>query len=116
MLHLRPSSKNDFARQIPSISNTHLLSRHSGLSILQDLCNGRTGLAALQPSVEVREVRLKVEPVSEKEHNGIPRHERRIRIAELAADEEFLVLQDAVEDAGDATNLIDVALNSFSGW
>jgi hypothetical protein len=70
------------------------------------------GLDALQLGVKEGEVRLKVEPVSEKEHNGIPRHERHISIAELAANEEFLVLQGAVEDARDATDLIDAAVNS----
>jgi hypothetical protein len=102
----------DLARQIPLTPNTLLLGLHSRIPVLQDLCNGRTGLDALQPGVEEGEVRLEVEPVSEKEHNGIPRHERRIGIAELAADEEFLVLQGAVEDAGDATDLIDVAVDS----
>ena len=92
--------------------NTLLLGLHSRIPVLQDLCNGRTGLDALQPGVEEGEVRLEVEPVSEKEHNGIPRHERRIGIAELAADEEFLVLQGAVEDA---TDLIDVAVDSAGG-
>jgi len=95
--------------------NTLLLGLHSRIPVLQDLCNGRTGLDALQPGVEEGEVRLEVEPVSEKEHNGIPRHERRIGIAELAADEEFLVLQGAVEDAGDATDLIDGAVDSAGG-
>lgn len=112
VLHLRPSSRMDLFRQIPSSPNTLLLGFHSRLPVLQDLCNGRTGLHALQPGVEDGEVRLEVEPVSEKERNGIPRHERRIGIAEFATDEEFSVLQGAVEDAGDATDLIDVAVDN----
>jgi hypothetical protein len=93
-------------------SKALLLGLHSRIPVLQDLCNGRTGLDTLQPGVEEGEVRLEVEPVSKKEQNGIPRHKDRIGIAELAVDEEFLVLQDAVEDAGDATDLVEVAVDS----
>ncbi|KFY97396.1 hypothetical protein V500_02093 [Pseudogymnoascus sp. VKM F-4518 (FW-2643)] len=58
------------------------------------------------------EVGLEVNLVSEKGQNEIPGHERRIGMAELAADEGLIVLQDAVKDARDAADLIDVALNS----
>jgi len=102
----------DPARQILLAPNTLLLGFQSRSPVLQDLGNGWTGLDTLQPGVEGGEVCLKVDPVSEKEHNGIPRHERRICIAKFATDEEFLVLQGAVEDAGNATNLIDVAVDS----
>lgn len=103
----------DLSRQIPLTPNALLLGLYSRLLVPQDLCSGRTGLDALQPGVEEGEVRLEVEPVSKKEHrNDIPRHERRIGIAELAADEEFLVLEKSVEDAGDAPDLIDVAVDS----
>ena len=85
--------------------NTLLLSLHSRILVLQDLCLGRTGIDALQTGIKEGEVRLKVVPVSEKEDNGIPRHERSISIAKLDADEELLVLLDAAD-------LIDVAVDS----
>ena len=112
ILHLRPSSRMDLVRQTPLTPNMPLLGLHCRIPVLQDLCNSRTSLDALQPGVEEGEVRLEVHPISKKEHNGIPRHERRIGIAELVTDEEFLVLQGVVEDTGDATDLIDIAIDS----
>lgn len=102
----------DFARLIPLTSKAPLLGFHSCFSVVQNLCNGRTGLHVLQPGVENGEVGLKVDPVCKKWNNEIPRHERCIGIAELVANEEFFILENAVEDAGDATDIIDVALNS----
>jgi len=62
--------------------------------------------------VEEGKFGLDVDFVGEEEHDGISHHERRIGKAKFVAYEKFLISQNSVEDAGDATDLIDVAVDS----
>lgn len=70
------------------------------------------GLDTLQLGVKHGKVRLEFESITEKERNVILSRERCIGKAELADDDESVVLQGALEDATDASDLIDRAANS----
>lgn len=64
------------------------------------------------PSRSVRELLLPAgEMLGEEIKRPVPRDEREIRIRHSVADKIFLADQDVVEDAKDATDFLDVALD-----
>ena len=86
--------------------NLRLLSR----ILLQYLVNGRSSLQSLHPTLHVRKVLCKIQPM--RLHSGIlPGDESKVSVCTLVSHEILATLEIGLSDLRDAADLVNVAVN-----